>query len=89
MTEVDKFRSNQHLTQGLRALLADPVMEAAMLAMDKSNPIMDVPLSADPIESVRMLSQLTGYNSYPAILREMTTPLQPPVEIVAEFKPET
>jgi hypothetical protein len=80
-----EFRENAIYTSRVRDILNDPVFSLAMEVMQESNPAIDPDPSADAIASVRMLSQLVGFNQYPAVLKILATPVQRPVELEADY----
>lgn len=83
-----EFRENSIYTGRIRDILNDPVFSLAMEVLRDSNPPIDPDPSHDAIASVRMLSQLVGFNQYPTILRVLSTPPPRPVEIEADYAPQ-
>jgi hypothetical protein len=83
-----QFRQNSVYTGALRNALDDAVVVLALQTLLAANPPID-PDPGDPeIASVRALSQMVGYNEFYRQLRLLAEPLQEPVELTAEFKPE-
>ena len=87
MTTVE-FRRNSVYTTAIRSVLNDPYFQLALEVLKDSNPVMDADPHDPEIVSVRLLSQMTGYGEYPKQLKLLAEPLQEPVELKAEFKPE-
>ena len=87
MTIVE-FRSNPALTTRLSELLSDSTMQTALAVLRDSNPAIDPDPSADALASVRMLSQMVGYQTYPLALASMGQPLPAQSDIQPTYKPE-
>lgn len=85
---IPGFRQNPVYTNALRKVLDDPVVQLAIQTLLAANPPIDPDPNASEIASVRMLSQMVGYNEFARQLRLLAEPLQEPVELTAEFKPE-
>lgn len=85
---IAAFRRNTMYTNALRGALDDPVVALAIETLLAANPPIDPDPNASEIASVRMLSQMVGYNEFPRQLRLLAEPLMEPVPLTAEFKPE-
>ena len=88
MKTVDEFRTNPEMVIRLRELLSDPVAHTALEILRNSNPPVDADNEADAIESVRILSQMTGYAAFYNTLLLMQEPKRVQKPLTAEFKPE-
>jgi len=86
---IPDFRRQTTLVQRMRELLSDPVMQHALEAMKDSNPPVEADPRDDAIVSVRILSGVVGYNFYHRTLLSLADPLPEPVELVANYQPET
>lgn len=84
-----EFRSNPIYTTRMREILEDPVVLLAFEAMRDSNPVIDPDPDAPEIASVRFLSQMMGYQTYPRIFQTLGTLLPPTISAPeATFPPE-
>lgn len=80
MTELD-FRRDQALRGRLVEILADPVMEMALVLLKDGVPVVDAPSASDPIVSVRLLSAAAARQQVIGDLVGLTLPIpEPPVE---------
>lgn len=72
---IKEFRSNTVYSQGLRELLANPVLQEAIMTLKDVNTPTEVELDdADPIASTRRLSRLCGWNMALVALLSLAMP---------------
>lgn len=76
---ADQFRSNPQYVGRMRELLSDPTLAAAIVCVKDESRLDDAPHSADPVESVRRLSWLCGYDQAINLLLSLAQPLSPPL----------
>lgn len=73
----DDFRTDADRVKELRALLANPHLQEALLIIHDSSVIADAAEGSDPLASVRRLSNLAGRADVIRELYELATPLAP------------
>lgn len=86
--DINNFRANPVYTSRLSEIFSDEVFQLAIEILRNSNEPIDPNPSEPEIASVRMLSQMLGFNTYAKTLRSMCFPITPMQEIPTEFKPE-
>lgn len=72
------FRASPERVGRMRELLNDPTLAAAIVTLKDESVIDDVPRSSDPVESVRRLSWLCGYDAAINLLLTLAEPLPVP-----------
>jgi hypothetical protein len=75
---AETFRADPGRVGRLRELLNDPTLATALIVVKDEARLTDVHSGADPVESVRRLSWLGGYNQAVDLLLSLAEPL--PVE---------
>ena len=75
---AETFRADTGRVGRLKDLLNDPTLATALICVKDEACISDVSQSSDPVESVRRLSWLCGYDQAVALLLSLAEPL--PVE---------
>lgn len=82
MSPHEQFRSNPVLRGRLAELLNDPVMQQALLLVERGEQgIVDVELGAPEIASVRLLSQQAARSGMLGDLQILATPMPTPVTL--------
>ena len=90
----DQFRANTEFTAHLREVLNDPIVQQAIVLAKDGNPPVDAPLSSPEIYSVRVLSQMAGWNGAISFILGLSEPAIPeapetPPDWGAETEPST
>lgn len=71
----DEFRQDANRVDELRKVLANPILQEALLVIHDSRSVIDAPETATELASVRRLSKLAGRSEVIRELFEMSTPL--------------
>lgn len=75
---AEQFRSNAERVGRIRELLNDPTLAQAIVTLKDEAKLNDAPQSSDPVESVRRLSWLCGYDQAINLLLSLAEPLPLP-----------
>lgn len=76
MTE-EAFRTDTDRVKELRTVLANPILQEALLVIHDSKAIVDAADGSDPLASVRKLSRLAGRGEVIQELYVLATPIVP------------
>lgn len=71
----EQFRSNPQYVGRMRELFSDPVLAAAIVCVKDEARLNDAPSAAEPVESVRRLSWLCGYDQAVNLLLSLAQPV--------------
>lgn len=77
---AEDFRADENRVKDLREILANPVLQDALLIIHDSKAIADAPDGSDPLASVRRLSNLAGRADVIGELYTLATPIAPVAE---------
>lgn len=72
----EQFRQDANRVTELRTVLANPVLQEALLVIHDSRAVIDAPDTATELSSVRLLSKLAGRSEVIRELYEMATQIE-------------